>query len=79
MDSLRRVTIGRGLRSTETPNECTLRVYTAGLATNDDAEQRAKEEFDKHKSVHLYSTYEIVSRHPRWFPSCVDYVVRFSK
>ena len=80
MEILRPVTTyGRGLRSTDIPSQFTLRVYIGGLATKDDAEQRAKQEFDKHKSANGYSTYEIVSRRSRWFPSCVDYVVRFYK
>ena len=72
-------TYGRGLRSTDIPGEFTLRVYTGGLAGNDDAEQRAKEEFNRVKSEHGYSTYEIVARRSRWFPSCVDFTVRFHK
>ena len=72
-------TYGRGLRPTDKPSQLTLRVYTGGLARNEDAERRAQQEFDKYKSANGYSSYEVVSRRARWFPSCVDYVVQFSK
>jgi hypothetical protein len=72
-------TYGKKLRSTGQPDEYALRIYTGGLATNEDADQRANEEFEKFKTAQSYSTFEIVRRNPRWFPSCVDYTVHFRR
>jgi hypothetical protein len=72
-------TCGRGLRSTSVPGQFTLRVYTGGFATNGTAEAHATDLLDKHKADNQYSAYEIVERTSRWFPSCVDYVVRFQR
>jgi hypothetical protein len=61
-------TYRRSFRSTDRPNEYDLRVYTGGLATNEDADPRVIEECDKFKTEQRYSTFAILKRSPRWFP-----------
>ena len=70
---------GRALRPTGSPDEYSLRIYTGGFAGGGTADQRASEVLDNFKSANGYSTYRVVARTSRWFPSCYDYVVRFAK
>jgi hypothetical protein len=72
-------TYGRKPRPTEVPGEFKLRIYTGGLAGSDAADRRVTEAIDKFKSENGYSTYEIVAREARWFPSGYDYTIRFRK
>ena len=72
-------TYGRGLRPTNIPGQFTLRVYTGGFATNGTAEEHATDLLNKYKTANQYATYEVIERKSRWFPSCVDYVVRFQR
>ena len=72
-------TYGRKLRPTTIPGEFKLRIYTGGFAGSGTAGEHAANLLDAHKSAHGFSSYEITAQESHWFPSCVDYTVRFRK